>query len=182
YTGNAHDPHLCYCWSKTAPTVGRVPAVMVAREACPVCGSTQYKKNGHSRHGKQNHQCRACARQFVAVANARHITDAQRTMVEHLLFERISLRGICRAVGVSLTWLLHFMVQRFAACPEDLHVRVHSALRMSSCASSKLRPMSCGVSCRRKPTSNGCGSPWTRPRARSLRFMWAIAVATVPKR
>ena len=97
---------------------------MVAREACPVCGSTQYKKNGHSRHGKQNHQCRACARQFVAVANARHITDAQRTMVEHLLCERISLRGICRAVGVSLTWLLHFMVQRFAACPEDLHVRV----------------------------------------------------------
>ena len=45
-------------------------------------------------------------------------------MVEHLLRERISLRGICRAVGVSLTWLLHFMVARFAACPDDLHVRV----------------------------------------------------------
>src|SRR5262249_52168501 len=100
YTGNAHDPHLCCCWSKTAPTVGRVPAVMVVREACPMCGFTQYKKNGHSRHDKQNHQCRACAQQFVAVANDRHITDAQRTMVEHLLCERISLRGICRAVGV----------------------------------------------------------------------------------
>jgi IS1 family transposase len=45
-------------------------------------------------------------------------------MVEHLLRERISLRGICRAVGVSLTWLLHFMAARFAACPDDLHVRV----------------------------------------------------------
>jgi insertion element IS1 protein InsB len=45
-------------------------------------------------------------------------------MVEHLLRERISRRGICRAVGVSLTWLLHFMVARFAACPDDLHVRV----------------------------------------------------------
>ena len=44
--------------------------------------------------------------------------------VEHLLRERISLRGICRAVGVSLTWLLHFMVECFTACPEDLHVQL----------------------------------------------------------
>jgi IS1 family transposase len=43
-------------------------------------------------------------------------------MIERLLRERISLRGICRAVGVSLTWLLHFMVQCFAACPDDLPV------------------------------------------------------------
>jgi insertion element IS1 protein InsB len=45
-------------------------------------------------------------------------------MIEHLLCERISLRGICRAVGVSLPWLLHFMVERFAACPEDLHAQL----------------------------------------------------------
>ena len=45
-------------------------------------------------------------------------------MVEHLLRERISLRGICRAVGVSLTWLLHFMVDRFATSPDDLHGRL----------------------------------------------------------
>ena len=45
-------------------------------------------------------------------------------MVEYLLRERISLRGICRAVGVSLTWLLHFMGQCFAACPDDLHVQL----------------------------------------------------------
>jgi insertion element IS1 protein InsB len=41
----------------------------------------------------------------------------------HLLREPISLRGICRAVGVSLTWLLHFMVECFAACPDHLHVQ-----------------------------------------------------------
>jgi hypothetical protein len=45
-------------------------------------------------------------------------------MVENLLRERISLRGICWAVGVSLTWLLHFIVACFAACPDDLHVQV----------------------------------------------------------
>ena len=47
-------------------------------------------------------------------------------MVENLLRERISLRGICRAVGVSLGWLLHFMVDCFAACPDHLHVQLPS--------------------------------------------------------
>ena len=51
-------------------------------------------------------------------------TDLKIALIEHLLRERISLRGICRAVGVSLPWLLHFMVERFATCPDDLHVRV----------------------------------------------------------
>jgi insertion element IS1 protein InsB len=45
-------------------------------------------------------------------------------LIEYLLRERISLRGICRAVGIRLTWLLRFMVERFAACPEHLHVQL----------------------------------------------------------
>src|SRR2546428_6875004 len=96
---------------------------MLIRESCPACGSRRYKKNGHTRHGKQNHQCKACERQFGATADDRLIADERRTRVEHLLRERISLRGICRAMGVSLTWLLHFMVECFAACPDHLHVR-----------------------------------------------------------
>ena len=94
---------------------------MVVRDACPGCGSIQFKKNGHIHSGKQNHRCKACGRQFVASAEDRIIADEQRTLIEHLLRERISLRGICRAVGVSLTWLLHFMVECFAACPDHLH-------------------------------------------------------------
>jgi insertion element IS1 protein InsB len=97
---------------------------MLIREACPGCGSSRYKKNGHTRHGKQNHQCKACERQFSATADDRLIADEQRKRIEQLLCERISLRGICRAVGVSLTWLLHFMVECFTACPEDLHVQL----------------------------------------------------------
>ena len=95
---------------------------MLNRDACPACGSSQYKKNGHTRHGKQNHQCKTCKRQFGATADNRLISDERRIMIEYLLRERISLRGICRAVGVSLTWLLHFMVERFSACPDNLHV------------------------------------------------------------
>jgi insertion element IS1 protein InsB len=97
---------------------------MVVRDACPACGSTQFKKNGHIHSGKQNYQCKACGRQFVVSTEERIISSEQRTLVEHLLCERISLRGICRAVGVSLTWLLHFMVERFAACPDHLHAQL----------------------------------------------------------
>ena len=35
------------------------------REACPACGSSKYKRNGHIHTGKQQHQCKTCGRQFV---------------------------------------------------------------------------------------------------------------------
>jgi insertion element IS1 protein InsB len=52
------------------------------------------------------------------------VSDKERRVIEHLLRERISRRGICRVVGVSLTWLLHYMVERFASCPDHLHVQL----------------------------------------------------------
>jgi len=50
------------------------------------------------------------------------ITEEQRTLVERLLCEKISLHGICRAVGVSIRWLMGFIAARFAALPDHLHV------------------------------------------------------------
>jgi hypothetical protein len=101
---------------------GQQPA-MVVLEACPECQSSRYKQNGHTRTGKQHHQCQACGRQCVASPEGHIISDEQGTLVEQLLRERISLRGICRAVGVSLPWLLHVMVACVAACPDHLHVQ-----------------------------------------------------------
>ena len=74
--------------------------------------------------GKHNRRCKACGRQFVASVAERIIAEEQRTLIEHLLRERISLRGICRAVGVSLTWLLHFMVERLATYSNHLHAQL----------------------------------------------------------
>ena len=52
------------------------------------------------------------------------IIDAeQRTLVERLLCEKISLHGICRTAGVSIRWLMGFMTACFAALPDHLHVR-----------------------------------------------------------
>jgi IS1 family transposase/transposase-like protein len=97
---------------------------MVIPESCPACGSTRYKKNGYTHHGKQNHLCKNCERQFSAGTANRLIAAERRAEIEHLLRERLSLRGICRAVGVSLTWLLHFMVECFATCLDHLHARL----------------------------------------------------------
>ena len=74
---------------------------MIKREACPQCGSRQYKRNGRIHSGKQNHKCKACGRAFVLIPENHVITEEQQALIERLLLERISLRGICRAVGVG---------------------------------------------------------------------------------
>src|SRR5262249_1101505 len=96
---------------------------MGVREACPACGSERFKRNDHIHTGQQNHQCKACGHQFVLHADNRVIDDEQRALAERLLCEKISLHGICRAVGVSIRWLMGFMVARFAALPDHLHVQ-----------------------------------------------------------
>ena len=96
---------------------------MVIRDVCPRCQSPKFKKNGHIHNGKQNHHCHNCGRQFVSCFEQDRIADERRALVERLLLERISLRGICRAVGVTLKWLLGFLVQCFQALPDHLHVQ-----------------------------------------------------------
>src|SRR5712691_8870985 len=96
---------------------------MVIRDVCPQCQSPKFKKNGHIHNGKQNHHCHDCGRQFVQCFEQYLISDDKRALIERLLVERISLRGICRAVGVTLKWLLGFLVQCFEALPDHLHVQ-----------------------------------------------------------
>jgi transposase-like protein len=79
---------------------------MVIRDVCPQCQSSKYKKNVHIHNGKQNHQCKDCGRQFVDCFEQYLVSDEKRGLIERLLVERISLRGMCRAVGVTLKWLL----------------------------------------------------------------------------
>jgi IS1 family transposase len=102
---------------------------MVIRDVCPRCQSPKFKKNGHIHNGKQNHHCHDCGRQFVQCCEQYLISEDKRGLIERLLVERISLRGICRAVGVTLKWLLGFLVQCFEALPDHLHVHPVSCTR-----------------------------------------------------
>jgi insertion element IS1 protein InsB len=104
---------------------GQQPA-MITRDVCPRCQSPEYKKNGHIHNGKQNHQCHDCGRQFVECFEQHLIPDNIRALIERLLVERISLRGVCRAVGVNLKWLLGFIVTCVEALPNHLNVQLVS--------------------------------------------------------
>jgi insertion element IS1 protein InsB len=88
---------------------------------CPQCGLSHSKKNGHTHYGKQNYRCRSCGRQFVP--DSQRIDDATRVLVKKLLLERLSLRGICRVLSISLAWLLQFMTEVYDQLPDDLCVR-----------------------------------------------------------
>jgi insertion element IS1 protein InsB len=96
---------------------------MVIRDVCPRCKSSKYKKNGHIHTGKQNHHCHDCGRQFVQCFVQYRISEETRGLIKRLLVERISLRGICRAVGVGLKWLLGFLVQCVEALPDHLNIQ-----------------------------------------------------------
>jgi transposase-like protein len=58
---------------------------MRLREACPQCGSSWHKKNGHIHTGKHNHRCKLCGRAFVLTPENSVITEEQRVLVERLL-------------------------------------------------------------------------------------------------
>ena len=86
---------------------------------CPRCQLSHIKRNGHTCYGKQNYQCKLCARQFVVKNET--VSPDKRELIKSLLLERISLRGICRVLEVSLSWLINFIEQLYRATPEDLH-------------------------------------------------------------
>lgn len=89
---------------------------------CPLCHSSKLKKNGHIHNGTQNFRCNDCGRQFVADKQQKTITEHDKEIMKRLFAERISLRGICRAMHVSLTWLLYFFTQVTDETPDDLGV------------------------------------------------------------
>jgi insertion element IS1 protein InsB len=100
---------------------GGQSTALVIREACPACASHQFKNNGHIHHGQQNHRGKACGRPLVLQAENRLIDADQRLLVARLLLENISLPGSCRAVGVSIRWVMTCMVTCVDAVPEPLH-------------------------------------------------------------
>ncbi|MGE0086519.1 MAG: IS1 family transposase, partial [Desulfococcaceae bacterium] len=70
-------------------------------------------------NGKQNHRCKDCGRQFVEDSEKKTVSAFEKNIIEKLLIGRISLRGICRVMNVSLTWLLWFFRRVTDAIPDD---------------------------------------------------------------
>ena len=52
------------------------------------------------------------------------MSEEQRALVERLWRERISLHGRGRAVGVGRKWLMYFLGECFAACPDHIQAQL----------------------------------------------------------
>lgn len=89
---------------------------------CPNCGSDQVVKNGHIHNGKQNHKCKNCGRQFVENSEKKQIAKFIKETIDKLLLEKISLAGICRATGVSESWLQNYVNAKLEAVPRRIEV------------------------------------------------------------
>lgn len=87
---------------KATPTRAPVPP-------CPRCGGTHVVRNGHGRTGAPNYLCRVCSRQFVERPKKGPVPEATKELVRRLLLERVALRAIARATGVSRAWLQRFV-------------------------------------------------------------------------
>jgi IS1 family transposase/transposase-like protein len=91
----------------------------------PRCQLPHIKRNGHTYYGKQNYQCKLCDRQFVV--RHQRVSPEKQELIKSLLLERISLRGICRVLEVSLAWLINFIERLYLSTPADLQFAVPAA-------------------------------------------------------
>ena len=96
------------------------------RECCPNCESKVFVKNGMTPQGAQSHICRECGRQFILDPQERTIPQETRNLIDKLLLERLSLEGICRVTGVSMSWLLKYISDLYKQIPNDLGIEIPS--------------------------------------------------------
>ena len=96
---------------------------METKPSCPCCASNKkvFKNGLFYATKKQGYKCTLCNRQFVIDGQQWFISESDKEMVKKLLVERVSLRGICRCVGVSLQWLMDYIKEIYAELPDHLH-------------------------------------------------------------
>ena len=86
----------------TAPEPDPIPP-------CPRCAGASVTRAGATRGGVPSFRCKGCGRRFVARPRKGPVTDDRKGLVRRLLAERMSLRAIARATGLSRSWLQGFV-------------------------------------------------------------------------
>ena len=66
---------------------------------CPNCLSKAYKRNGYTRHGKQNHRCLDCGRQFCfdPVLAETAVLPSQQIFTHTLIIEKIETEELWKS-------------------------------------------------------------------------------------
>ena len=97
---------------------------------CPTCRSGNLIKNGSVHNGKPKHQCKNCGRQFVDNPTKTTISSETKQLIDRLLLERLSLRGIARAAQVSWSWLQDYVNRKLDCVPRQIKVSGKSKGRL----------------------------------------------------
>jgi transposase-like protein len=81
--------------------LARVDWAMIAL-SCPGCGDTaSVGRHGFNRNGTARCRCKACTKTFTLNGRPRVLSREKQEQIERALAERMSQRGIARALGVS---------------------------------------------------------------------------------
>ncbi|MEM6251325.1 MAG: IS1 family transposase [Cyanobacteria bacterium P01_D01_bin.156] len=90
--------------------------------ACPRCHSESVSFKGHTRHGKRNHKCRDCGRQFVVHPQWSPLSQENRDLIDRLLLERLSFAGIARVMQRSEGCIQRYVNQKAKTVPTQVEV------------------------------------------------------------
>jgi len=93
-------------------------------QRCPYCLGTNLQPKGWSRKNKRRLKCKDCKKHITQNGKNWFISPEQMELIDKLLLERLALRGICRVVNVSLSWLLVYIKKLYDKQPKDLNYRL----------------------------------------------------------
>ena len=111
----------------------RAPAINeeTPKPPCPTCGSHHTIKNGSIHNGKPKYQCNQCGRQFVENPSKKQVSMKTKQLIDKLLLERISLRGIARVTQVSWRFLQEYVNDKFISVPRQVKVTAKKKGRLT---------------------------------------------------
>jgi hypothetical protein len=93
-------------------------------ERCPYCLGTNLRPKGwNNKKTKRRLKCQDCKKHLTVNGKSWFIDKGQIKLVNSLLLERLTLRGICRVLKISLSWLLKYIPKLYDVQPDDLNYR-----------------------------------------------------------
>jgi transposase-like protein len=99
---------------------------------CHRCLSSKVKKNGlFNKLKTQQYKCKDCCKKFFLSGSSYCVSEEKKTLIKDLLLERLPLRGVCRVVKVSRSWLMGFLKEIYHELPNDLNLKLYSNKKAS---------------------------------------------------
>ena len=94
------------------------------KQRCPYCLGTNLRPKGWSRKKQRRFKCKDCKKHITIKGKNWFISSFQIDLIDKLLLERLALRGICRVVNVSLSWVLLYIKKLYNNQAKDLNYRL----------------------------------------------------------